>query len=276
MTASLPRAVRTQRIPTRLGELHVRETGTGPVAVLWHGMFVDGTSWNRMLPALAMRRRLLIVDGPGHGRSDPLDRRSTIAECGVAAAELLASLEVDEPVDWLGNAWGGHVGIELAASAPRLVRSLVAVSSPTEPIGDELRRRITALVPALRLLGPIGPVRSAILDAQLTEKGRADRAVRVLVDDALDRARRAGLARAVRSFILDRGDATAQLPSISAPVLFVASDDRGEWSAADAAAAAALVRHGSHAVVPGARTLVPLEQPEALADHVLRFWSGVA
>ena len=42
-------------VPTCLGELHVRRTGTGPPAVLWHSLWVDSRSWGPLADALATR-----------------------------------------------------------------------------------------------------------------------------------------------------------------------------------------------------------------------------
>ena len=36
------------RIPTRVGSLAVRVVGEGPPAVLWHSLFVDDRSWDRV------------------------------------------------------------------------------------------------------------------------------------------------------------------------------------------------------------------------------------
>ena len=38
-------------VSTRLGPLHVRTTGAGPTALLWHSLFVDSTTWARDVPA---------------------------------------------------------------------------------------------------------------------------------------------------------------------------------------------------------------------------------
>ena len=57
------------RILTRVGELAVRVRGEGPAAVLWHSLFVDERSWQRVEDDLARDRRLVIVTGPGHGAS---------------------------------------------------------------------------------------------------------------------------------------------------------------------------------------------------------------
>jgi hypothetical protein len=59
-------------VDTRLGALPVRVRGEGPVAVLWHSLFVDDRTWNRVEDDLARVRRLVIITGPGHGASrDP-------------------------------------------------------------------------------------------------------------------------------------------------------------------------------------------------------------
>ena len=144
-----------------------------------------------------------------------------------------------EPVDWLGNAFGGHVGLNLATD-PTTLRSLVAISSPTEPIAPDLRRKIGLLHPLLKLAGPVGPVRDAIVDAMLTDESAATPAIRQVVLDSLRRPTKASMSLALRSFIIDRTDVTDRLADIRVPSLFVASDDRGDWSPADAQRAASL------------------------------------
>jgi pimeloyl-ACP methyl ester carboxylesterase len=264
------------RVPTRLGRLHVRAVGSGPATVLWPSMFVDGRTFDPLLPLLP-GRRLIVVDGPGLGASEPLRRRSSIVEAADAALDLLtgseaAALGIDGPVDWVGNAFGGHVGYELARR-PGVLRSLVAVSAPTEPVPAALRRQIGVLGPLLRVLGPVGPVRGAILTALLTEASAADPGIRAAVLASVATPSRRSLALALRSFIVDRVDVTAGLPEIRVPCLFVAGDDRGDWTPEAAAAAAALTPSASAVTVHGSRTLVPLEQPEALARELLAFWS---
>ncbi|MBM6398846.1 alpha/beta fold hydrolase [Phycicoccus sonneratiae] len=267
---------RVGHVPTRLGRLHVRSGGDGDGApvVLWSSMFVDGHTWDRFLPHLRTDRRYLVVDPPGLGRSEPLRRRSTVAEAADAATDLLAAVYPDAPVDWVGNALGGHVGLDLG-TRPGVLRSLVAVSSPTEAIAPALRRQIHLLLPLLRTLGPVGPVRDAVLEAMLTDASRADEEVRRVVADSLSRPTRRSAALAVRSFILDRVDVTARLADLTVPSLFVASDDRGDWDPRDAEAAARLAPRAEAVTVAGARTLVPLEQPEALARHVERFHASL-
>ena len=276
MSTPPARTQETHRVPTRLGRLHVRVLGTGPATVLWPSMFVDGRTFDPLLPLLP-GRRLVVVDGPGLGASEPLSRRSTIAEAADAAQDLLtgahaADLGLDGPVDWVGNAFGGHVGYELARR-PGLLRSLAAVSAPTEPVPPALRRQIRLLAPMLRWLGPVGPVRAAILTALLTEASAADPGIRTAVLASVGTPTRRSLALALRSFIVDRVDVTSGLADIAVPCLYVAGDDRGDWTPGAAAAAAALTPSATAVTIPGSRTLVPLEQPAALARELRAFWS---
>jgi pimeloyl-ACP methyl ester carboxylesterase len=266
------------RLRTRLGTLRGRVVGEGRTTVLWSSMFVDSSTWDRILPLLqrgtSEPRRFVLLDPPGLGHSEPLRRRSSILGAADAARDALDGLGVEGPVDWLGNAFGGHVGFELARDGG-LLRSLVAVSSPVEAIAPALRRKIQMLAPLLRVAGPVGPVRDAILDAMVTDASAADAGIRGVVLASLRRPTRASMSLALRSFILDRVDVGDRIPAIAVPALFVASDDRGDWSPDDAARSAATVPHAQVATIARARTLVPLEQPEALAGLVLRFWAGL-
>jgi pimeloyl-ACP methyl ester carboxylesterase len=265
---------RTERIPTRLGALHIRIVGDGPTTVLWPSMFVDSSTWDPLLPHLGAGRRFVLVDGPGLGRSEPLHRRSDIEEAAGAASDLLAGLGVTAPVDWVGNAFGGHVGYKLAAR-PGVLRSLVAISAPVEPISAALRARINVLLPILRAAGPIGPVRDAVIAAMLTDESAADDRIRDVVIESLERPSRRSLTNALRSFILRRLDVTDELAAIGVPCLYIASDDRGDWSPEAAAQAAARTPDAQAVTVPRSRTLIPLEQPAVVAEHLTRFWAGL-
>src|SRR3954447_5287732 len=117
------------RVPTALGTLGVHMHGDGAPTVLWHSMYVDGSSWDRVVPLLLDGRRLLVLGGPGWGASDRMRRAVHVTDAVRAAADLVAAVSPGVPVDWVVNAWGGHVGIELAATRPELVRSLVAAGA---------------------------------------------------------------------------------------------------------------------------------------------------
>lgn len=206
-------------VPTRLGRLHVRLTGEGSPTILWPSMFVDSHTWDRLVELLPQGRRYVLVGPPGLGLSEPLASHSDIEGAADAAVDLLRLIGADGPVDWVGNAFGGHVGFALG-SRPGMLRSLVAISSPTQAVAPALRARIRLLLPILRTLGPVGPVQSAILSTLLTDASAAREPIRRIGLDSLARPTRRSMAMAVQSFILNRVDVTAGLANLDVPSLF--------------------------------------------------------
>lgn len=260
-------------IETRLGRLAVREYGDGRPALLWHSMFVDSSSWDRIIPLLAKHRRLLVVDGPGYGDSDELASVSSMAVCADAALDLLDGLG-HPTVDWVGNAWGGHVAYQLDMEHPGRLRSLVAVSAPPQPLGAADRMKLRVLRPVLAAFGPVPFLVDLVAEAQLTDFSRAaDPALVTIIRESMNRQSRRSLSTTVASFIIGRRDLGRAVRLGRAPALFVASDDRGEWSPADARAAADSRRGARAETVSWSRTLVPLEQPVALAEKIVAFWA---
>jgi pimeloyl-ACP methyl ester carboxylesterase len=266
----------THEVATRVGRLHVRVTGHGPVAGLWHSLFIDSQGWYRVEPALSAQRTLVLIDGPSHGGSQPARRRFTLDDCAAAATEVLDQLGFTEPVDWVGSAWGGHVGMALAISQPERVRSLVTLGSPVSALSAAERHHIVPLVVAYALLGPARFIRSAVVDALLTPSIRAEvpRAEQ-LISNELRRADRRGLGIVMRSVMLGRPDLTGQLPHIAAPTLLMTGDDDAMWTAAKARAAAAWLPHGETAIIPGSRHMPALEAPDEVARLITAFWASI-
>ena len=177
----------------------------GPTALLWHSLFVDERSWNGMLPRLVDRRRLVVVTGPGHGSSTDPGRRYTLGECAEAAVEVLDALAVSEPVDWVGNAWGGHVGLVFAADQPDRCRSVAAFGTPVAALSPAERRRTRLLLGLYRLVGPSPTIvdgATEVLLSPRTIEGNPDAVA--LVHDCLRRADRRMLRNAIVSISIRR------------------------------------------------------------------------
>src|SRR3984957_20214128 len=155
-------------VPTSLGRLNVGQAGSGPPVLLWHSLWVDSRSWGPLVDFLGAHGRLVTIDGPGYGRIDLIRRDFTLEACANAAAETLDHLGISEPVDWVGNAWGGHVGITLAADQPHRLHSLVTIAAPLLPVGARQRWTQTYPLAVLyRLTGPNRLITKALFESLL-------------------------------------------------------------------------------------------------------------
>jgi len=111
--------------------LRVVEAGSGPPVILIHGLFVDHTSWDLVMPELAQSFRVVALDLPGFGQSEkpPQSRfRYDIDAFAEAIADLYAGLELG-PAALVGHALGGAIALTLAARHPELVSRLALIDS---------------------------------------------------------------------------------------------------------------------------------------------------
>ncbi len=112
----------------------VERFGQGPDLVLLHGWGMNGAVWHGIVPALASRYRVHLVDLPGFGNSP-------LAE-GVGynlpwLAEQVAAI-LPEQCHLLGWSLGGLVASQLALNHPERLHSLITVaSSPCFMARDE-------------------------------------------------------------------------------------------------------------------------------------------
>jgi pimeloyl-ACP methyl ester carboxylesterase len=102
--------------------------GSGRPLVLVHGALSGiGTSFGRILPALARTRQVIAVELQGHGRTADIDRPLGYAQFADDVAALLDHLDVRD-ADVFGYSVGGGVALQLAISRPDLVGKLVLLS----------------------------------------------------------------------------------------------------------------------------------------------------
>ncbi|MCC2274526.1 alpha/beta hydrolase [Streptomyces sp. ET3-23] len=116
-------------IPTTLGRMNVRVGGRadGPAMVFWPSLMMDGTMWRFQYEHFAPTHRVVLVDSPGHGRSDALRRIIDLKECADALVEILDALEIDRCV-LVGNSWGGMLAGVFPAYHPERTAAAVGIN----------------------------------------------------------------------------------------------------------------------------------------------------
>ncbi|MGZ5393931.1 MAG: alpha/beta fold hydrolase [Mycobacterium sp.] len=254
MIASSPNFVSTD-----LGRLHVRRSGTGPPVVLWHSLFVDSRSWGPLADALARDRTVYSIDGPSHGKSDAVRRDFTFAELVVAAEQALDRLGLTEPVDWVGNAWGGHVGIRLATGSR--LRTLTTIGTPVQ--GFNLREKFTMawpLVEIYRFTGPSGFIMKQLFDSLLgAESIAAQPELTETIMASFRDADRKAMFHAMRSMMLKRTGIEDLLPNIKVPTLVMpVRDDITGWRPDEARQTCAVIPNCRVEDVAGTGHISPL------------------
>jgi pimeloyl-ACP methyl ester carboxylesterase len=264
-------------VQSPVGALATRTIGSGPPAVLWHSLFMDDRSWVRVEKELATNRQLIFITGPGHGGSADPGRRYTMQDCASAAATVLDAFGIDEQVDWIGNAWGGHVGVVFAATRPTRCRTLVTIGTPIQSYDVRARLETMILLAVFRLVGAPRFIQNAVVETMLAPKTRAEDPEAVaMLRDCLVNADRIGLANAVHSISLRREDLAGMLPGVSAPTLFITGTEHSGWTPRQATEYSKLLPNGSSTAVADAAYLVPLEAPDDTVRIIREFWASAS
>ena len=112
--------------------------GSGPGALLVHGLGGNAASWLKLVPHLLRAcSRVSVLEMPGHGRAR---LRSGEAPLGpvelsqVLAAALAQVASPAQPVLLIGNSLGGALSLNAAAVAPELICGVVGLSPAGAPL----------------------------------------------------------------------------------------------------------------------------------------------
>lgn len=97
--------------------------GTGRAIVLFHSLLADRTSFDLIAPALAATHRVVALDLPGFGDSDPVRGGLEVIADRIAAAIKTMGF-ADKPI-LLGNGYGGFIALLVAIRHPDLAGRLV-------------------------------------------------------------------------------------------------------------------------------------------------------
>jgi pimeloyl-[acyl-carrier protein] methyl ester esterase len=113
--------------------LYTEIRGSGPTLALLHGWGLNLRIWDGLAAALSQRFRVVAVDLPGHGRSDWLPDRSSLASQAEQVHEAVSA--IDGTYSLVGWSLGGQIALRLAAAAQP---SGAVHCSPVAPSIDRL------------------------------------------------------------------------------------------------------------------------------------------
>lgn len=301
MTPPIPPA---ERWALAVGEVHVREAGSGPrPAVLVHGLGGSSLNWLPLLDRLDGEVTALALDLPGFGTSPP-PRDGDYTPRGHARA-VAAAIEqwrerggINAPVDLFGNSMGGAVAVQLAARRPDLVASVTLIS-PALPsvrvgrgnvhlpvvaipgVGESLVRRYAAV--------PVEQRVQATLDACTTDPSRVPVNLRdALVVEAADRDAMPyatdAFLRSLRGLLATFADRGPERPwrlarRVAQPVLAIYGEDDVLVDARGASRAAREFADVEVVLLDDCGHVAQMEHPDLVAglwaDRFARVSSGI-
>ena len=271
-----PRTVRTH-----LGTVEYHDVGAGPVLLFVHLVLADASHWDRMVPLLADRFRLVIPTLPLGAHRIPADPDADLSVDGLARAldELLAHLDVDD-VTIVGNDTGGAIAQVMAAHHRQRLGRVVLTNCdmydafPPRVFGY---LRLLPRVPgATWLVGHALKVRALwrlpFVFGWLTEQvdaTKVDRWARALRARPEIRRDVNAVIRTVDPAVTN--DAAAQLRTTDLPILLAWGVDDRVFPPALAERFRSEVPTADLVLIPDCRTLVCWDRPERLAELISEF-----
>jgi pimeloyl-ACP methyl ester carboxylesterase len=218
--------------------VRVLSHGRGPAVVLLHGVSESAAIWAPLFAKLG-HVRLLAVDLPGHGLSDPVTfRRGQVREHARALIEdILDALGLDE-VPVIGHSLGGMFALWHVATGSGRISEVIAIGEPAVALpGVRVRMPLLTVrglgAAVLRSPSPRRVYRRLLAQGQGSAEVAA--APESLIEALRLSARRPENARTVASLMhaIDRFRrprpesvlTTAELAAITTPTIFIIGSD---------------------------------------------------
>ncbi len=232
-------------------DLHLEESGSGPLALLLHGAGGSAGDWPpeaRAVPG----RRVVAVDLPGHGGSAGPGLRSVPAYAA-EVARLLEALGAG-PALVAGHSMGGAIALWLALEHPGCVASLALVST-----GARLR-----VAPVL-LSGLASPATFPATVETLVEWELGPRAGPHLREAQRRALHAAGGVTHGDLSACDAYDVSGRLAEVRVPALVLCGSEDRLTPPRLSRSLAERLPAGRLEIVEGAGHMLPLEAPAAVA-----------
>lgn len=255
-------------------DLWVLQQGTGPDVLLIGGLGDPVESWQLQLSGLSDEFRMTAFDNRGAGRSPLPDGPLSVESMADDAAEVLRSAGIDS-AHVAGFSAGSLIAQELAIRHPRLVRSLVLVST-----WASVDAYFAALGRTWRWMVANAPTERDFLEAFFlwiyTRRAHLDGTVDLLVEDTLAFPHAASPQALQRTLDALLVHATAdRLPGVRAPALVVAGSEDILTPPRYGREVANLIPGARFEVMTGQAHQPFQEAPEHFNALVAEFWREV-
>ena len=131
-TPSLPQAAKSGYAPINGIKIWYAEFGRGAPVILLHGGLANSNYWGKLVPALAQRYRVIVMDSRGHGRSSRDDKPYGYDLMASDVVALMDYLKIDKAA-LIGWSDGAIIGLDIAMRHPERLTKLFAFAANSDP-----------------------------------------------------------------------------------------------------------------------------------------------
>jgi len=248
------------------------DRGSGIPLVLLHGFPLDRRMWGEQASDTSLRGRLIVIDLPGFGQSQP-PKPFSIPSLAKSIRELLAQLDA-LPCVLAGLSMGGYIALNFVREFQRDLRGLILLDTRAEADtaqGKENRQKMIDLVRAKGSAAIADQMQPKLLSPDtVAHRPNQVRALRQMME-----AVPAQTIEHALSAMRDRPDMTEVLTSIKTPTLVLVGDADEITPPAVAQSMQKKLPDAEMVVIQGAGHMSPLEQPAQVNRAIRNFLARI-
>lgn len=107
-------------------KVNYKIAGNGPALLLLHGYTLSGKLWNPFIEKFSQNFTVIVVDLPGHGKSDEVKGKYTFEKFAEVIIEFLDKLGINE-INAVGHSGGGMTILNMAKQKTGLVKTMTLI-----------------------------------------------------------------------------------------------------------------------------------------------------
>lgn len=249
--------------------INILEAGKGPALLLVHGFPLGHTMWQHQIEPLSTSFRIICPDLPGFGNSELPPQPISIENLADSLAMLLDELKV-KTVTFCGLSMGGYIGWQFWKRHPERLDRLIAVDTRAAADNEITARGRRVQAESARQHG-IAKLADEMIPKLFAESNLQNRKAEVeLIRQSISQTNPATVAQAQLA-MADRVDASAWLPEIKIPTLFIVGQHDSITTPEEMRANSEQATGSRFVAISQAGHLSPLENPAEFNQALLDF-----
>lgn len=244
--------------------------GRGLPVVLLHAFPLAKEMWDLQINEFAEKYRMIVLDAPGFGETDPFPVAPSVEANADDANALLDALGIEGPVVLGGCSMGGYASLAFARKYPGRLRGLILADTKAEPDDEAGKIKRGEMIQLANEQGS-DAVLEKMLPMLLAPLSRESRPEVVATVRALGTGQKVKTITNALTALRDRPDSRSVLADIRVPTLVIGGEHDVVCSPEVMGGMAAKITGAKHVVVPAAGHLANLEEPGIFNEALEQF-----